>query len=312
MNLNFLYCFDNNFNQQAMTSICSLLDKTTIKINLYIIHNDIEELKNWLQPVEQHPMILSINIYDFNDLDTELPPIKTHISEATYYRMFVSNFITDNIKYLVYLDADIICLNDPASMIKNTISTMKKEDTSIAALPEKYRAKENKWIQRLNLKNYYFNAGVLIIDLERWVEEEAQKNLLSILKQRYDVIKDYDQEVMNIFFNEKYTSLNVYSNYQATSADPELLVKIKEQVIFLHYLGKSKPWSVEGAAKPLSVFYQNEYRKLGRGKYHITFKRDKYILKKYLKIIISLDFLKLEYPGNYLVKSLTSLIWPKR
>ena len=71
MNLNFLYCFDNNFNQQAMTSICSLLDKTTIKINLYIIHNDIEELKNWLQPVEQHPMILSINIYDFNDLDTD-------------------------------------------------------------------------------------------------------------------------------------------------------------------------------------------------------------------------------------------------
>lgn len=312
MNLNFLYCFDNNFNQQAMTSIYSLLDKTTIKINLYIIHNDIEELKNWLQLVEQHPKILSINIYDFNDLDTELPPIKTHISEATYYRMFVSNFITDNIKYLVYLDADIICLNDPASMIKNTISTMKKEDTSIAALPEKYRAKENKWIQRLNLKNYYFNAGVLIIDLERWVDEEAQKNLLSILKQRYDVIKDYDQEVMNIFFNEKYTSLNVYSNYQATSADPELLVKIKEQVIFLHYLGKSKPWSVEGAVKPLSVFYQNEYRKLGRGKYHITFKRDKYILKKYLKIIISLDFLKLEYPGIYLVKSLTSLIWPKR
>jgi len=312
MNLNFLYCFDNNFNQQAMTSIYSLLDKTTIKINLYIIHNDIEELKNWLQIVEQHPKILSINIYDFNDLDTELPPIKTHISEATYYRMFVSNFITDNIKYLVYLDADIICLNDPASMIKNTIGTMKKEDTSIAALPEKYRAQENKWIQRLNLKNYYFNAGVLIIDLERWVDEEAQKNLLSILKQRYDVIKDYDQEVMNIFFNEKYTSLNVYSNYQATSADPELLVKIKEQVIFLHYLGKSKPWSVEGVAKPLSVFYQNEYRKLGRGKYHITFKRDKYILKKYLKIIISLDFLKLEYPGIYLVKSLTSLIWPKR
>lgn len=312
MNLNFLYCFDNNFNQQAMTSIYSLLDKTTIKINLYIIHNDIEELKNWLQLVEQHPKILSINIYDFNDLDTELPPIKTHISEATYYRMFVSNFITDNIKYLVYLDADIICLNDPASMIKNTIGTMKKEDTSIAALPEKYRAQENKWIQRLNLKNYYFNAGVLIIDLERWVDEEAQKNLLSILKQRYDVIKDYDQEVMNIFFNEKYTSLNVYSNYQATSADPELLVKIKEQVIFLHYLGKSKPWSVEGVAKPLSAFYQNEYRKLGRGKYHITFKRDKYILKKYLKIIISLDFLKLEYPGIYLVKSLTSLIWPKR
>lgn len=312
MNLNFLYCFDNNFNEQAITSINSLLEKTTVKINLYIIHNDVEKLKNLLQLVEHRDNLLSVNIYNFNEFDIELPPIKTHISEATYYRMFLSNFITDDIKYIVYLDADIICLNDPTSMIKNTIDTMQKENSSIAARPEKSRNKDDKWIQKLNLVNNYFNAGVLIIDLKKWVDEEAQKNLLHILKKRFDVIEDYDQEVMNIFFNEKYTSLNIYSNYQATTADPELLIKIEKQVIFLHYLGKTKPWSVEGVTNPLSVFYQNEYRKLGLGKYHITFKRDKYVFKKYLKIIMRMEFVRLQYPGSYLINSATSFFRGKR
>ena len=42
MELNFVYCFDDNFNLQALTSIKSLLDKITKKANIFIIHKNIE------------------------------------------------------------------------------------------------------------------------------------------------------------------------------------------------------------------------------------------------------------------------------
>ena len=38
--LNFLYCFDNNYNKQAFTSIISLLNKSSEKISINIIHKE--------------------------------------------------------------------------------------------------------------------------------------------------------------------------------------------------------------------------------------------------------------------------------
>ena len=37
-NLNFLYCFDENYNFQALTSMISLLDSVDEEINIYVIH----------------------------------------------------------------------------------------------------------------------------------------------------------------------------------------------------------------------------------------------------------------------------------
>ena len=35
---NILYCFDNNYNYQALNSITSLLKHTDEKLNIFIIH----------------------------------------------------------------------------------------------------------------------------------------------------------------------------------------------------------------------------------------------------------------------------------
>ena len=37
--LNFLYCFDSNYHNQAFTSIHSLLENVSKKINIFVIHN---------------------------------------------------------------------------------------------------------------------------------------------------------------------------------------------------------------------------------------------------------------------------------
>ena len=43
--LNFLYCFDYNYNSQAYSSMISLLDLVNEKIHIHILHNDLEKLK---------------------------------------------------------------------------------------------------------------------------------------------------------------------------------------------------------------------------------------------------------------------------
>ena len=40
--LNILYCFDENYNKQAGSSISSLADNVDEKINIFIVHEDPE------------------------------------------------------------------------------------------------------------------------------------------------------------------------------------------------------------------------------------------------------------------------------
>ena len=42
------------------------------------------------------------------------------------------------------------------------------------------------------------------------------------------------------------------------------------EIVFLHFAGKFKPWSVRGLFHPAAEFYQSNYRKLTSKKFHIV------------------------------------------
>ena len=43
------------------------------------------------------------------------------MSEATYFRIFVEEYIDIDIDYFIYLDADIICINNPENYFHSKI-----------------------------------------------------------------------------------------------------------------------------------------------------------------------------------------------
>ena len=292
MELNFVYCFDDNFNLQALTSIKSLLDKITKKANIFIIHKNVKSFNGLKKNIEEHSNLLNLYTYQFDSSKINLPPIKSHVSEATYYRLFISQYIPQDIKFLVYLDADILCINDPTTKLINTFAQIESENTVIAAKVESKREDNNIFFERLNLKNNeQFNAGVLLINFSKWVDQNIEPDLLNILNIRFNEIFDYDQEILNIYFDGKFTDLDNNLNYQAIGGqDDELFNHIENNVYFLHYLGKGKPWSIENFIFSTSEFYQREFNKLGFGKPHLIFPRNISTIKKFIKIIFSLEF----------------------
>ena len=308
MELNFVYCFDDNFNLQALTSIKSLLDKITKKANIFIIHKNIESFNKLKKIIEEHDNLLNLYTYQFDSSKINLPPIKSHVSEATYYRLFISQYLPKDIKFLVYLDADIICVNDPTTKLINTFSQIEDEKTVIAAKVESKREQNSTFFKRLNLKsNEQFNAGVLLIDFSKWINQNIESDLLNILNKRFNEIFDYDQEILNIYFDGKFTYLDINLNYQAIGGqDDELFNHIENNVFFLHYLGKGKPWSVENFIFSTSAFYQTEFDKLGFDKPHLTFPRNISTIKKFIKIIFSPEFKNFDRPLIFLKYSIIS------
>lgn len=308
MELNFVYCFDDNFNLQALTSIKSLLNKITKKANIFIIHKNIESFKKMSSFISEHEKLSSLHIYQFDSTKVNLPPIKSHVSEATYYRLFISQYLPKNIEFLVYLDADIVSVNDPTSKLLETFSKIKSDGNVIAAKIETTREQEKMFFNTLDLKSdVKFNAGVLVIDFNAWIKEEVESDLLKILNLRHNEIFDYDQEVLNIYFDGQFTKLDENLNYQAIGGQDENLYSfIEKNVNFLHYLGKGKPWNVDNYLFSTSKFYQKEFNKLGFDKPHLVFPKNISMLKKFLKLVFSSDFKNYESRFKFLKYSFIS------
>ena len=68
-----------------------------------------------------------LEIYKFDyDLSIIQETLYGHISEATYYRLFLDKYLPDNLDYILYVDADIICYRDPIPLIKEEIQKLLK------------------------------------------------------------------------------------------------------------------------------------------------------------------------------------------
>ena len=188
--IDFLYCFDKNYNVQACVSIFSLLENISEKINIHIIHKEPETFKNIPNKISDHKNLSSFNIYKFENTSFAFPNIDgTHVSEATYYRFFIEDFIDPKIKNLVYLDSDIVCIKDPLDEIKYMIKEINKSDTYISAKSEPQSISQN-----LNLSSgKYFNAGVMIINIQSWYENQLESKLIrfdmSEYQERHSVSK---------------------------------------------------------------------------------------------------------------------------
>ena len=123
-----------NYLIQAQTSINSLLNNVSKKINLFVIC-DNHETGNYIeQYFYKHKLVNFIKTFSFNSQEINFPKLEgAHVTEATYYRIFISEILPKEIKTITYLDADIICLNDPLEYLNNLSRDLIEKEIGIAA-----------------------------------------------------------------------------------------------------------------------------------------------------------------------------------
>ena len=276
---NFLYCFDSNYNVQATVSISALLEKYDSEVNLYILHDNPILFEKYTAKLKKYKNLNKIEIFKFEDTNYDFPNLNnSHVSYATYFRMFISNYLPKDLDFLIYLDADILCLSNPRSVIEEEINKLKSSDNVLTGLNEEISTSHK---QRLGLKNNrYFNAGLIIINYEKWSKPETVNNLLDIMKSNYGNIEFWDQDILNIYFDGKFSDLPINLNY----ISPDGKNVYEEQINFLHYAGSNKPWYFENTFNQISDYYNKEYKKVFRNKYHVTFKFKKHEIPMFLHI----------------------------
>ena len=169
------------------------------------------------------------------------------ITAASLLRLLLPSVLKD-IDRVVYLDCDLVVLNDIATLYDTDLS-----DFSLAACldfwltgsppfaPPGWRADEwHKFLRevvRLSDSKAYFNAGVMVMDLKRFRSSSLIQAADEFLERTNYETPFVDQEALNHAVDGAFVRLDTRWNVLAAlgHSDPWII----------HYAGPYKPWSCE-------------------------------------------------------------------
>ena len=283
----------------------SLLENVDKKIRIFIIHKDNNFLDFLSKKIINHKNLESIKVYKFDKKNIKFPNLNNnHISEATYYRLYTSSYLPNDIKHITYLDADTVCTNNPTNHIMRIQSKL-DDNKSIAVKTEMNRQPDTSALfDKLQMSsNKYFNAGVMVINLDLWKENNIEDKARDKMVLLADKIQFWDQDILNSIIDGDYVELDSELNY-IVSLDTNALRNMKKEIKlsdenlpqFIHYAGSSKPWTLEGIFVSDSKYYQNYYKKVFRQKYHIKINWKSHSLKVLVKNLKNKNILDIDHP----------------
>lgn len=183
-------------------------------------------------------------------------PIKSqdHVSQATFYRLFASSILPDDIDTVLYLDCDIVVTQSLAYLMQVPLNS------PVAAVDHFSPSNEFRlWGEK---GGCYFNAGVTLFDL-KWMRDNNQEEQFSqILKTEFDRIRWWDQDVLNIAFQDNWQRLPIWYNVSSCAMNFLLQDEVYEQACLMHFDGSHKPWD------PLN---ERNYRDIWLDAYQATY-----------------------------------------
>lgn len=171
---------------------------------------------------------------------------KDHISIASYYRLKLPDLLPKEISRILYLDCDMIVTGKLRPLWDTDIVEVSVAAVmdSLSFMPETF--------ERLSLpEGKYFNAGMLLINLEYWRQENVFEKALQIAEERSDVLLWHDQDILNILFYNHWKQVSYRWNVMNTLMRPlsyfnqDLLQEIDNEIqhrIIIHYTCAWKPW----------------------------------------------------------------------
>lgn len=193
---------------------------------------------------------ININIYEIDIDYLKNLPTRRNLPTSIYFRLILP-ILLYHIEKIIYLDADIICLNNIDELINIDL-----ENYIIGAVPDLQRINKER-TKSLKLYNHiYFNSGMLVINNRKWNDFNTTEKILKILNKN-EMLVFPDQDALNIVLtqNIKYLSKK-YNCIDINDID-------KDSIVFLHFTANPKPWHlawhINGQCNDFNVDLYQEY-----------------------------------------------------
>lgn len=244
-------CGDRNVLQGMAVSVRSALEFASCPLAITIVGSGLTKAdhKNLRDSWADHPKTASITIHDL-DYDKVKSFRSTGYlkSKITYARFFVDDFIPEASR-CVYLDSDLIVLRDVCELAAIDL----EGNVIAAALDISTRANggQIEICQKLGIRDpqKYFNAGVLVVDLDRYRREKIQQTLVDVSIEMFDKLDVQDQSAFNVVLQDSVKIIPHLWNTVQYETDENF----KDGIV--HLIGHVKPWHPDYDYKFADLFF---------------------------------------------------------
>lgn len=186
-----------------------------------------------------------------------------------YARLFLADILPSDIDRVVFLDCDLF--------VRTAIEQLAEMDLQgnvIAAVLEPRRHgfqtyREMRPKRYFDTADPYFNAGVMLIDFQKWREIDFMAELEARLTPEEIKGLFQDQDILNVVMKDRWLVLDYRWNFQDAVVEHEPL-----DPLIAHYTGPRKPWLYTGRAA-----YKRLYRHIMTNRIFFMYLRERMRLR---------------------------------
>lgn len=216
--MNILYQFNDKYAPYAGVSIVSLLanNSQATRIEFWILGEDlsyenVNRLEKTVSYYSTDGHFRCIHFVDSSDLIDKMKKLNIPTYRGSYsanIRLFVSEFIPNEVDKLLYLDADTVVVGD--------IEKMFNQFSNKYAIAMAYDSVGEGHKNDLGLESSegYYNSGVILFNMHKWREYGYTELIIEHVKKVRAQYPSPDQDLLNIVVRGNIETLPPEYNYQ--------------------------------------------------------------------------------------------------
>lgn len=251
--MNLVFSFDEGYAPTFKVLMHSIfMSNPNEKMTVYLLHDQMPEhvLENLQEQMTSYGYLLTtIDCRNFLEQSEDFH-INRYYTVEMYLWLYAPYLLPAEVDRALYLDPDIINLNAIESLY-----TQDFDDNLFIAMDYKIK---NQLIQPLNnlrlgtraAENYY-NTGVVLMNIEKLREERQADEITQAVIENKAILILPDQDI----FNQLYHGEIKRASWEIYNMDPRMyqifhlvlpeeydLQWVEDEVVFIHFAGKHKPW----------------------------------------------------------------------
>lgn len=197
----------------------------------------------------------NLSVYPLTDLRGMLTiDVPKEFPMIAYARLFLQSVLPQSVERVIYMDGDTVVRGDLMPLYRADIG-----DAFVGGVIDPLISTAYKQRTGIPLDEPYINAGVLLIPLSRWRDEDQQGCFLSILQKNNGTIYMFDQGLVNIgclgrkcLLSPKYDLMTNYLTYSFSYLkcyntpfySKEVVEEAIKNPVLIHFTGRlyGRPW----------------------------------------------------------------------
>lgn len=264
--MNLLFSINDRFWRQMLTVLNSIrLNSQSRQIDVYVIQSQklahTKEIKQIceLWGMHYYPIVIK-------DEEFDQAPVTDRYPKTIYYRLLAHQYLPKQLHRILYLDADVLCINDVGSLYDTDLDGYLYASAIHTGLTGTTEV-----INKIRLQNFdadgYYNSGVLLMNLDLIRQRVHAEDIYEYIREHVLLLPD--QDVLNALYGKDIKTVpdQLYNfdarkgqTYETISFGEWTLDWVIKHTVILHYCGRHKPWLVDKNTGRYTALYKNYFQ----------------------------------------------------